>query len=128
MIRHALPKAGSCFAAVVSISPILALALAIPISLAGVTISVRRWLEPVIELGDREGVVVGSASPASGDAGRRAWMGEQAVGTPEWRLMAVGPEELAERLSTWFPYLEEVLEREGPEMLPPMVEIRTRDP
>jgi len=42
--------------------------------------------------------------------------------------VAVEPNELAERLVTWFPYLEGVLEREGPEMLPAMVEIRTLDP
>jgi cell division protein FtsX len=40
----------------------------------------------------------------------------------------VPPLELAERLSTWFPYLDDLLEREGPDMLPPMVEITTRDP
>ncbi len=55
-------------------------------------------------------------------------MANTAKDHPNWRLVAVEPEDLAERLSTWFPYLEEVLDREGPEMLPAMVEIKTRDP
>lgn len=128
MIRHALTEGWLLLRSRGLISPILAMALAIPISLAGVTISVRGWLAPVIELGDRESVVTVLLHPRLDDAGRRSFLGEQRRLHPEWRLVAVGPEELAERLATWFPYLEEVLERDGSAMLPPMVEIRTRDP
>lgn len=128
MIRHALAEGWLLLRSRGLVSPILALALAIPISLAGVTVSVRQWLEPVIDLGDREGVVAILLHPRLDAAGRGAWIGEQARRHTEWRLIAVEPEELARRMSTWFPYLEELLEREGPEMLPPMVEIRTRDP
>jgi cell division protein FtsX len=62
------------------------------------------------------------------EADRQSWIDEQTRKHSEWRLVEVEPEELAVRMSTWFPYLEELLEREGPEMLPPMVEIRTRTP
>jgi len=128
MIRHALAEGWLLLRSRGLISPILAVALAIPISLAGVTLSVRQWLAPVIELGDHESVVTVLLHPRLDDAGRRGWMADQARSHPQWQLAAVEPNELAERLATWFPYLEEVLEREGPEMLPAMVEIRTLDP
>jgi len=128
MMRHALAEGWLLLRSRGLISPILALTLAIPISLAGVTISFRQWLEPVINLGDREGVVAILLHPRLDESDRAAWIDEQARTHFDWQLVAVDPVELAKRLSTWFPYLEDLLEREGPEMLPPMVEIRTRDP
>lgn len=128
MIRHALAEGWLLLRSRGLISPILAMALAIPVSLAGTTLSIRQWLAPMIELGDRESVVAVLLHPRLDEAKRQVWMSDQALSHPEWRLVAVGTEELADRLVTWFPYLEEVLEREGPEMLSPMVEIRTGDP
>jgi cell division transport system permease protein len=107
---------------------VLALALAIPISLAGATVTLRGWLEPVIVLGEQEGVVLVLLHPSLELEARRAWIDGQAARRPEWRLAVVESEELSARLSTWFPYLEDLLAREGPEMLPPMVEITTREP
>jgi len=128
MIRHALAEGWLLLRSRGLISPILALALAIPISLAGVTLSIRQWLAPVIDLGDRESVVAVLLHPRLDAAARQRFMSEQALSHPEWRLTAVGPEELAQRLATWFPYLEEIMQRDGPEMLSPMVEISTLDP
>jgi cell division transport system permease protein len=128
MMRHALAEGWLLLRSRGLISPILALALAIPISLAGVTLSVRQWLAPIIDLGDRDSVVTVLLHPRLDDSSREVWMSDQARNHPEWKLMAVEPEELAKRLATWFPYLGGVLEREGPEMLPPMVEITTRSP
>jgi cell division protein FtsX len=128
MIRHALAEGWLLLRSRGLISPILALALAIPISLAGVTLSLRQWLAPIVDLGDRESVVAVLLHPRLDEAARQRWMNDQARRHPEWRLVAVAPEELARRLATWFPYLEEIMEREGPEMLSPMVEISTLDP
>ncbi len=128
MIRHALAEGWLILRSRGLISPVLAMALAIPISLAGVTLGVRQWLAPVIELGDRESVVTVLLHPRLGDAERLAWIRDQGRTHSRWQVVAVEPGELAGRLATWFPYLEEVLERGGPEMLPAMVEIRTRDP
>jgi len=128
MIRHALAEGWLLLRSRGLISAVLALALAIPISLAGVTLSVRQWLDPVIDLGDRESVVAVLLHPRLDEAERRAWMSNQALSHPRWRLVAVEPEELANRLATWFPYLEEIMQRQGPEMLAPMVEIRTVNP
>ncbi len=128
MIRHALAEGWLILRSRGLISPVLALALAIPVSLAGVTFSLRQWLGPVIVLGDRDSVVDVLLHPRLDDAQRVRFISEQARVHRDWKLAAVAPEELAERLASWFPYLEEVLQREGPEMLPHMVEITTRDP
>lgn len=128
MMRHALGEGWLLLRNRGLISPVLALALAIPISLAGVTVTLRGWLEPVIDLGEREGVVSVLLHPSLDRESRRAWIDGQAGRHPEWRLAVVESDELSLRLSTWFPYLEDLLAREGPEMLPPMVEITTREP
>ena len=128
MIRHALAEGWLILRSRGLISPVLALALTIPISLAGVTLSVRQWLAPVIDLGDRVSIVTVLLHPRLDEAERWAWIQDQNRTQPKWRVAAVEPEELAERLATWFPYLEEVLNRGGPEMLPAMIEIKTRDP
>ena len=57
---------------------ILAVALAIPISLAGATLSVRQWLSPVIELGDQESVVSVLLHPRLDQAQRQRWLEDQA--------------------------------------------------
>ncbi len=128
MIRHALAEGWLILRSRGPISPILALALAIPISLAGVTVSLRQWLEPVIDLSDRESVVAILLHPRLDESQRRLWIGDQSRSHPDWKLVDVEPDELAKRLASWFPYLEEVLQREGPQMLPHMVEITTRSP
>jgi cell division transport system permease protein len=127
-MRHALVEGWLLLKSRGLISLVLAVALAIPISLAGITLSVRQWLAPLIDLGDRESIVAVLVHPAL-DAGRRLdWLADTARQHPEWRLEHVPPDELAHRLSDWFPYLEDVLDREGPEILPPMVEITTTEP
>ena len=128
MIRHALAEGWLILRSRGMISPVLALALAIPISLAGVTVSLRQWLEPVIDLSDRESVVAVLLHPRLDESQRRRWISEESRSHPDWKLVEVEPEELAKRLASWFPYLEEVLQREGPQMLPLMVEITTREP
>lgn len=128
MMRHAFGEGWLLLRNRGLMSPVLALALAIPISLAGVTVTLRGWLEPVIDLGEREGLVSVLLHPRLDREARRAWIDGQAGRHPEWRLAVVESDELSLRLSTWFPYLEDLLAREGPEMLPPMVEITTREP
>lgn len=128
MIRHAVTEGWLLLRSRGLISPILALALAIPISLAGVTVTVRHWLAPVVDLGDRESVVSVLLHPRLTEQERAAWIGQTSERHGDWRIEVVEPEELARRMTEWFPYLEDLLDREGPEMLPPMVEIRTRRP
>ena len=128
MIRHALAEGWLLLRHRGLVSLFLALALAIPIGLAGVTWSVMRWLEPAVGTVDRANVVAVLLHPHMGDAQRAAWLQSQRRDHPEWRLEVVAPEQLAQRLIHWFPYLKELLERDGGAMLPPLVEITTADP
>jgi cell division transport system permease protein len=106
----------------------LALALAIPVSLAGITVTARQWLAPVVDLSDRDSVVAVLLHPRLSASERQGWIARQAAAHDDWRVTEVPPETLAERLGSWFPYLRDVLDREGPEMLPPLVEVTTHDP
>jgi cell division transport system permease protein len=128
VIRHAVAEGWLVVRSRPVVSLVLAVVVAVPVSLAGVTVSVRQWLAPVVELGDRESVVVVLLHPRLDDGERAAWLEAQARAHPEWRLRAVAPDELARRLGEWFPYLAGVLDREGPDMLPAMVEVATVDP
>jgi cell division transport system permease protein len=128
MIRHALAEGWLLLRHRGLVSLFLALALAIPIGLAGVTLSVMRWLEPAVGTVDRANVVAVLLHPQMGDAQRAAWLESQRRDHPEWRLEVVAPEQLAQRLIHWFPYLKDLLERDGGAMLPPLVEITTADP
>ena len=49
-MRHALVEGWLLLKSRGVISLVLAVALAIPISLAGITLSVRQWLAPLIDL------------------------------------------------------------------------------
>lgn len=128
MIRHAVAEGWLLLRHRGVVSLFLALALAIPISLAGVTWSVMRWLDPVVGSTQRADVVGVLLHPHMDQAQRTAWLDAQRSDHPEWRLDVVAPEQLARRLSHWFPYLEDVLEQDGGSMLPPLVEITTSDP
>jgi cell division transport system permease protein len=128
MIRHALAEGWLLLRHRGLVSLFLALALAIPIGLAGVTWSVMRWLEPAVGTVDRANVVAVLLHPHMGDAQRAAWLQSQRRDHPEWRLEVMAPEQLAQRLIHWFPYLKDLLERDGGAMLPPLVEITTADP
>ena len=128
MIRHALAEGWLLLRHRGLVSLFLALALAIPIGRAGVTWSVMRWLEPAIGTADRANVVAVLLHPHMGDDQRAAWLEGQRRDHPEWRLEVVAPGQLAQRLIHWFPYLKDLLERDGGAMLPPLVEITTADP
>jgi cell division transport system permease protein len=128
VIRHALAEGWLLLRHRGLVSLFLALALAIPIGLAGITFAVMRWLDPVVGTAERANVVGVLLHPHMGDDQRAAWLSSQRRDHPEWRLEVVPPEQLAQRLTHWFPYLKELLEREGGTMLPPLVEISTVDP
>ncbi|HPA79862.1 MAG TPA: hypothetical protein PLS95_03545 [Thermoanaerobaculales bacterium] len=128
VIRHALAEGWLLLRHRGLVSLFLALALAIPIGLAGVTFSVMRWLEPAVGTADRANVVAVLLHPHMGDDQRATWLEGQRREHPEWRLEVVAPEQLARRLGHWFPYLKDLLERDGGAMLPPLVEITTSDP
>jgi cell division transport system permease protein len=128
VIRHALAEGWLLLRQRGLVSLVLALALAIPVGLAGITWSVMRWLEPVVGLAEQANVVAVLLHPHMDDDQRARWMADQRRDHPGWRLELVAQEELAARLTHWFPYLGDLLEGEGASMLPPLVEITTESP
>ncbi len=128
MIRHALAEGWLLLRQRGLVSLVLALALAIPVGMAGITWSVMRWLKPVVGLADQANVVAVLLHPHMDDDQRAGWMASQGREHPGWRLEEVPQEELAARLTHWFPYLGDLLEGDGARMLPPLVEITTEDP
>ncbi len=127
VIRHAVAEGWLLFRQRWPVSVTLALALAIPVCLAGFTVTLVRWLGPVIAQTGETQVVPVLLHPHMDDSQREAWMAEQAIRHPDWGLRQVPPEELAERLSHWFPYLRDLLERERRSLLPILVEITAPD-
>lgn len=127
VIRHALAEGWLLFRQRWPVSVTLALSLAVPVCLAGFTFSVLSWLGPLIETTGESRVVPVLLHPHMDDAQRQGWLREQAERHPEWTVREVGSDELAERLSHWFPYLRDVLEREGTGLLPSLVEITAPD-
>jgi cell division protein FtsX len=127
VIRHAVIEGWLLLRQRLAVSLGLALALAVPIGLAGVTWSVVRWLQPTVGMATAATVVPVLLHPHMDPAQRADWVAEQRAGHPEWRVDVVSPEELADRLVRWFPYLDQLLVDDGP-MLAPLVEITTEDP
>lgn len=105
----------------------LALSLAVPTCLAGLVLAVRGWVEPVMALGEEIPVVAVLLHPRMGVAERAEWIDVQRERHPTWRVDEIPPDRLAERLTHWFPYLEDLLEEEGAGLLPPLVEIAAAD-
>ena len=128
MIRHALAEGWLLLRNRWIVSGALATAVAIPIGIAGVTWSVMRWLEPVVGLAGQATVVPVLLHPHMDPSQRDRWLEDQRVRHPEWLIVEVSQELLAERLTRWFPYLGDLLEEAGDEMLSPLVEITTSDP
>ena len=106
---------------------VLALALAVPISLAGVGLSLHRWLGPVAAMSGQASVVAVLLHPQLDSEKRRKWITEESEAHPEWVITEISREDLVERLERWFPYLEELVDG-GDASLPPLVEIVTTEP
>ena len=110
-----------------AVSVILALALGVPIALAGVGLTLHRWLGPVADLSGQRSSVAVLLHPQMEAGERRRWIAELAVGHPDWTVSEVSSSDLTERLQRWFPYLEDLMDS-GDATLPPLVEILTEDP
>ncbi len=128
MIRHALAEGWELIHRRLVITLTLAGALAVPVCLAGLTFVVSQWLGPLIALGNERSTVAVLLHPRMDIPQREAWQRDQERRHPEWTVTAVPPGLLAQRLSHWFPYLTDILRDEGPDLLPPLVEITTGEP
>jgi cell division transport system permease protein len=126
MMHHAVSEGLLLLRQRAGISAILALALAVPIALAGVGMAVNRWLDPVADLSVRQTSVAVLLRPQLDQVERQRWVTAQTAVHPDWTITEVPPEELVRRLRRWFPYLEELVGT-GDASMPPLIEIATAD-
>lgn len=127
MIRHTVVEGWLLVRSRMVVSAVLALALAVPICLAGVTAVGARWLQPLTAYSSEATVVAVLLHPKMDVGERSQWLAQQAREHPEWNLSAVSAEQLAARLGSWFPYLEDLLAGDRGTFVPPLVEITTTD-
>ncbi|RLE28054.1 MAG: hypothetical protein DRJ65_00945 [Acidobacteria bacterium] len=128
MTAHALEEALALLRRRGAVSAVLALSLAVPMSLAGFTISLGLWARPLVALERQTAVVRVLLHPQMDAEQRQDWLAKQARIHPGWHLTEVKQETLEERLKLWFPYLEDLLAGENPVELPTLVEVEAGDP
>jgi cell division protein FtsX len=127
VIRHAFAEGLIVLRERAMVSVILALALGVPIALAGVGLTLHLWLGPVADLSGEKSSVAVLLHPQMESGERRRWIADLATDYPDWIISEVSSSELAERLQRWFPYLEDLIDS-GDATLPPLVEILTDTP
>jgi len=127
MIRHAFAEGWLLLRQRGAVSLVLALALAVPISLAGMGLTVRHWLAPMVGLSGQLSTVAVLLHPRLDEWQRQRWIADENAAHPEWSISEVSNEDLVTRLGRWFPYLDELVAG-GDASLPPMIEIVTADP
>lgn len=126
-MRHAFAEGLVVLRERAAVSVILALALGVPIALAGVGLTLYKWLGPVADLSGQKSSVAVLLHPQLVSGERRRWIAEVADDHPGWTVSEVSSSELAERLQRWFPYLEDLMDS-GDATLPSLVEILTDNP
>ncbi len=127
VIRHALAEGLVVLRQRAAVSVILAFALGVPIALAGVGLTIHRWLDPMADLSGQRSSVAVLLHPQLDASERRRWIAELEAAHPEWEVSEVSAAELTERLQRWFPYLGDLMDS-GDATLPTLVEVLTDDP
>ena len=127
MMRHAFAEGWLLLRQRGAVSLVLALALAVPISLAGMGLTLRHWLGPMVGLSGQSSTVAVLLHPRLDDQQRRKWIADENAAHPEWSISEVSNEDLVNRLGRWFPYLDDLV-TSGDASLPPLIEIVTAVP
>ena len=127
MIRHAVAEGLVVLRERAAVSVVLALALGMPIALAGVGLTLHHWLGPMAGLSGEKSSVAVLLRPRLEASERRRWIADLSTEHPDWDISEVSSRDLAERLQRWFPYLEDLMDS-GDAALPPLVEILTNNP
>jgi cell division transport system permease protein len=127
VIRHAIAEGLLLLRQRGVVSVVLAFALAVPISLAGIGFSLYRWLSPMASLSSQSSTVAVLLHPRLDHDQRRQWIVEEAAAHPEWQISEISKDDLTHRLQRWFPYLDELI-ADGDASLPPLIEIATEEP
>jgi len=128
VIRHSISEATGLLRQRALIGLALAAALAVPIALGGLTLFLGSWLRPYVGHGQPTVIVEVLLRPELDPGERSAWIHDVAEHHPDWKLREVPPQDLAARLSRWFPYLQGLMQNGNEELLPPLVEVRAPEP
>jgi len=127
VIRHAIAEGLLLLRQRGAVSVVLAFVLAVPISLAGIGLSLYLWLSPMASLSGQSSTVAVLLHPQLDGDQRRRWIAEETAAHPEWQISEISNDDLTQRLQRWFPYLDELL-ADGDASLPPLIEIATEKP
>jgi cell division protein FtsX len=128
MIRHAIIEGGLLLRRRLVLSAILAVSLAIPVTLSGCAAAVSLWLRPLIDMESESIPVPVLLHPRMDQPQRATWLAEQRERHPAWTFEEITSEALEERLTTWFPYLGDLFRTEEPVRLPVLVEVWSPQP
>jgi cell division protein FtsX len=123
VIRHTLVEGWLLLRQRAVVSLTLALAIAVPIALAGVTLALSRWLGPLVDSTRSDQVVAVLLHPDLGADAQQRWISQLERAHPAWQPTQVPQDQLVDRLIHWFPYMQDVLDADGAAMLPPLVEL-----
>ncbi|MCP4902689.1 MAG: FtsX-like permease family protein [bacterium] len=109
-------------------SAMLAVTLAIPVCLAGLTFAFGAWLRPLADLGNERLAIPVLLHPVMEQQQRSEWLNQKRQENPDWLIREVPPEQLSDRLSHWFPYLTDLLKDDPTLLLPQLIEVETARP
>lgn len=128
MMGHAFEEGIALLRRRAVMSAILALSLAVPLSLAGVTTCLGLWSRPLITFNQERATVRVLLHPRMDAGQRQIWIQDQENTHPGWSIEEIPEADLVDRLQTWFPYLEDLLSGDHSIDLPILLEIQAADP
>ena len=128
MIRHILAEGFALLRRRMLASLALIVAVAMPVALGGVTLSIDLWLKPILRGTVSGGTVEVLLRPGKDEGVIESWVTGQRTKHPAWRLRHIPKAEIQKRLSTWFPYLKPLLRDRPSNLLPDIVEITSPHP
>jgi len=106
----------------------LIIAVAMPVALGGVTLSIDLWLQPLVRGTTSRPTVEVLLRPGATGPAVQSWLHAQRASHPTWRFRPVPRQEMERRLGVWFPYLKPLLRRQPADLLPNMIEITSAHP
>jgi len=128
MIRHLLAEGAGLLRERPLVSAGLTVALAIALTLGGLTLNSALWIRPILTSGTGDVAVAVLLRPRLEGEVLDRWLETARKAHPDWRFRKVPMEELAASLGERFPYLRKLLAEEGPDLLPPLLEVTAPDP
>ncbi len=128
VIRHILTEGFELLSRRTLASVALIVAVALPVALAGVTLTLGLWLRPVLGGARSETAIEVLLRPGTKPDTGAAWLAEQRANHPSWRIHHIPPRTMQQRLSRWFPYLKPLLAQQPNDLLPDMIEIVSPHP